>query len=149
MDARLELLVDKDAIIEVITRLFVSTDERDWQQVKACFADHVIFDMTSLAGGEPATMTPEQIVTGWEAGLRNLVALHHQVGNFLVEVDGDEAETCCYGIASHYLPNPSGRDTRSFVGSYDFHLCRIEARWRIDRFRFNLKYSEGNLELRG
>jgi hypothetical protein len=33
------------------------------------------------------------------------------------------------------------------VGSYDFHLTRIEGRWLIDSFRFNLKFLEGNPEL--
>ncbi len=37
--------------------------------------------------------------------------------------------------------------TRVFVGSYDFGLRRQDGRWRIDRFRFNLKYLDGNLEL--
>jgi hypothetical protein len=33
-----------------------------------------------------------------------------------------------------------------FVGSYDFHLVR-EATWKIDLFRFNCKFVDGNLEL--
>jgi hypothetical protein len=33
------------------------------------------------------------------------------------------------------------------VGSYDFGLERIAERWRIRRFRFVLKYMDGNLEL--
>jgi len=71
----------------------------------------------------------------------------HQAGNFRVTVHDDTADAFCYGMASHYLPNPSGRNTRVFVGSYDFGLRRQDARWRIDRFRFNLKYVDGNLEL--
>ena len=42
---------------------------------------------------------------------------------------------------------PSGRNTRTFVGTYELGLRRDGARWRISRFRFEAKYVEGNLEL--
>ena len=73
--------------------------------------------------------------------------MHHQAGNFKVRLDGDEADAFCYAIASHYLPKPSDRNTRVFVGSYDFRLRKDGARWRIARFRFDAKYVDGNLEL--
>ena len=34
------------------------------------------------------------------------------------------------------------------VGSYDFGLARISGEWKIDQFKFNLKYVDGNKELR-
>jgi hypothetical protein len=41
----------------------------------------------------------------------------------------------------------SGRNTRTFVGSYDFRLARRDDRWVITGFTFKLKYIEGNREL--
>jgi hypothetical protein len=135
-------LLEKDRIIGVITRLFVTTDRRDWQAVKECFAGSVLFDMTSLAGGEPANLTPEQIVEGWEQGLRDLSAIHHQAGNYLVTLGAGEADAFCYGIALHRLPEKAGGGTRRFVGSYDFHMRKGRDSWKIDRFRFNLKFMD-------
>ena len=77
-----------------------------------------------------------------EEPVRTLVEKH-----FRVSVREDTADAFCYGTASHYLPNPTGRNMRVFVGSYDFGLRREGGRWRIERFRFNLKYLDGNLEL--
>lgn len=137
---------------QVIARandLFLCTDRRDWECVKSVFAPEVLFDMTSLAGGQPATLTGEQIASAWEKGLKDLAAVHHQTGNFKVAVRGDEADVSCYGIAYHYLPNPTERNTRVFVGSYDLHLVRSGAGWRIDRFKFNLKFIDGNKDLEG
>lgn len=74
-------------------------------------------------------------------------AIHHQAGNFRVTLRGDAADASCYAIAFHYRPNPSGRNTRTFVGSYDLGLRREGGRWRIDRFRFDAKFVDGNLEL--
>ena len=141
------LLVEKDRIHDVVNRLFICTDRRDWPSVTQCFADRVLFDMTSMAGGEPATMTPREIAAGWEQGLRGLAAIHHQAGNYLVKVTGDEASVFCYGIALHHLPGSPGGSTRRFVGSYDLHLMKGEDSWRIDRFRFTLKFIDGNPDL--
>ncbi|HEY3013155.1 MAG TPA: nuclear transport factor 2 family protein [Gemmatimonadales bacterium] len=140
-------LVEKDRIIDTINQLFIATDNRDWATVRGCLADTVLLDMISLAGGRPASMTGEEVAAGWEQGLRPIEAVHHQAGNYRVDVEGDQATAFCYGIASHYRKTRSGRNTRVFVGSYDFHLQRTEGRWQIDRFRFNLKYIEGNAEL--
>jgi hypothetical protein len=149
MDKQYNTLVEKEKVINTVNRLFVHTDGRDWQEVKDCFAAEVLFDMTSVVGGEPIALTPEDIVGSWNDGLQHLEAIHHQVGNYLVDVLGKEATVFCYGIASHYLPNDTGENTRAFVGSYDFHLVKDTDAWRIDQFRFNLKYIDGNPNLEG
>jgi hypothetical protein len=41
----------------------------------------------------------------------------------------------------------SGRNTRVFVGSYDFHLQRVADGWRIDLFRSKVKFIDGNRDL--
>jgi hypothetical protein len=130
-------MTDREAVIETINRLFIATDDRDWNQVSAQFAPEVLFDMTSLAGGEPATRTPTEIADGWKTGLAALEHVHHQSGNFLVDITGAQATAFCYGVAYHHL----GKSVRTFVGSYDFHLIKTD-RWRIDRFKFNVKFVE-------
>ena len=140
-------LVEKDKIIEVLNQLFISTDNRDWMKVKECFSSKVLLDMTSMTGGEPVTLTSQEIVDAWDKGLKALKAIHHQAGNYVVKVDQEEAEAFCYGIASHYLPNKTNRNTRIFVGSYNFHLTKKGESWRIDKFKFNLKYIDGNPNL--
>lgn len=144
-----EILMEKQAVIETVNQLFIGTDERNWTQVKSVFASDVLFDMTSMAGGEPATLTSQEIVDSWDEGLKPLDAIHHQVSNFIVEVDLDKNEATAfnYGIATHYLPNATGRNTRTFVGSYDFHLVKVDGNWKIDQFKFNLKYVDGNPNL--
>ncbi len=139
--------VDRERAVETVNRLFIYTDNRDWQKVKALFTPAVYFDMTSMTGGQPSIVTPQEIVDGWDKGLKILKAIHHQAGNFLVDVAGDEATVFCYGVAWHYLPNKSGRNTRVFAGSYDIHLMKYNEEWKIDRFTFNLKFIDGNLEL--
>ena len=89
-----------------------------------------------------------EIVNGWDQGLRDITAIHHQSGNFIIDLNGEKASASCYGIAIHYLPNASQRNTRTFVGSYDFDLVRVQERWKIATFRFNLKFIDGNRDLK-
>ena len=147
MNTEIKALIDKENVIQKVTELFVFTDQRDWSKVRECFTENVHFDMTSMAGGDPVNLTPEQITQAWDEGLKPLQAIHHQVGNFMVNLDKNEAEVFCYGIALHYLENPSGKNTRTFVGSYDFHLMRQQDDWKINKFKFNLKYIDGNADL--
>ena len=46
-------LKDQNDVITVANRLFICTDNRDWSCVKDVFAPEVLFDMTSLTGGQP------------------------------------------------------------------------------------------------
>jgi hypothetical protein len=147
MDRELRDLVEKDRIAAVVNRLFTGTDARDWAAVQACFADSVLCDMTSLAGGEPSRLSPSQITAAWETGLAPIEEVHHQTGNVATEVAASEANVTCYGIAYHYRPTRFGRNTRVFVGSYDFHLRLEGGSWKIDVFRFNLKFIDGNVGL--
>src|SRR5262245_16460489 len=112
-------LLERARIADVVTTLFVATDARAWNRVRECFAPEVWFDVTSLAGGNPAKVSAAEIVEGWEVGLRPIDSVHHQIGNLLVSCQGSEASASCYGIAYHYRRTASGRNTRVFVGSYD------------------------------
>ena len=147
MEEALETLLAKERVLDTVNELFVGTDERDWGRVAAALAPRVHFDVRSMTGAAPETVDAAVIIAGWTEGLRPLKAVHHQTGNFRVRVAGDGADVFCYGTATHYLPNRSGRNTRVFVGSYDLHLTRQDGAWRIDLFRFRLKYVDGNLDL--
>ena len=111
MRDQLQQLLEKDRIIDTINQLFIGTDTRDWPTVRACFADTVHFDMTSLAG-VASQLTPTQIAVAWEEGLRPLQAIHHQVGNYRVKLEGEQATAFCDAIASHYRPTRSSETVR-------------------------------------
>ena len=143
----LQQLLEQQAVIDTINSLFIETDNRNWPAAKNCLAEKVLFDMSSLTGEAPSTLTSEQITNAWSIGLKDLKAIHHQAGNYRVELKNNEADAFCYGIASHYKPNPTNNNVRTFVGSYNFHLLNIAGAWKIDHFKFNLKYIDGNLQL--
>jgi hypothetical protein len=142
-----DFLLQKEKITEVINNLFLFTDNCDWDNVEKCFAEKVHFDMTSMGAESASLLTPKQITDMWNEGLKNLDAVHHQTGNLKIDVSEEKAVAFCYGIASHFKKTTSGKNIRTFVGSYNFHFMKATGDWKIDSFKFNLKYVDGNLKL--
>jgi hypothetical protein len=135
-------------VVEAITALFIAIDAKDWEAARACLADRVNFDLSSVTGSPPQSVSTDTIIEGWKHELEPIQAVHHQVGNFRVTASVREADAFCYGIVYHYRPNVSGQNTRVLVASYNVHLVREPVgRWVIDRFRVNAKFADGNLEL--
>ncbi len=143
----LEYLREKSRLVDAVTELFVATDLEDWSRAQACFTESVYFDQTSLTGGEPSHISPSDITASWDEGLKPLQAIHHQIGNIQVVIKGEKATVNCYGTAYHYLPNKSGKNTRTFVGSYAFELVKRSGTWKINSFIYNVKFIDGNKDL--
>jgi hypothetical protein len=140
-------LLDREQVVARVTELFLATDRKDWPAVEACFASEVAFDMSSAGAGPPRLARPSEIAGGWESGLAAVEQVHHQAGNFVVRLAGDRADASCYGIAYHHRRRRDGRNTRVFVGGYEFGLARDAAAapaWRITAMRFDLKFVDGN-----
>ena len=135
------------AVQDTLIALFMGTDTKNWTAVQDVFAPKVKFDMTSLTGGSPKELTPSEITAIWEVGLKDIPIIHHQGGNYQIRVHGNEADAHYYGTAFHYRPNMTQKNTRVFVGSYDAHLTRLAGNWKIDAFRYNSQFVEGNLNL--
>ncbi|MDD1678974.1 MAG: nuclear transport factor 2 family protein [Methanomicrobiales archaeon] len=147
MQDRIALLIEKDRILERVKSLFINTDRKDWAEVVDDFTDQVRFDMSSMGGGPPAFVPAVEIAAGWEEGLQDITAVHHQIGNELVTVDGDSAHVFCYGIALHHSPRARKGTTKRFVGTYDLDLLKEKQEWKISGFAYNLKFVDGNVDL--
>ena len=137
-------LVERERVVAVITELCVATDHRDWPAVERCFDARVHLDMSSVGGGPAADRSPAEIVNGWREGLAAIEQVHHQLGNFRVKMIGTRAEATCHGIAWHFRTRRDGRNTRAFVGEYDFELEKAFGGWHVTAMRFNLKFVDGN-----
>lgn len=131
-----------------VVKMFVATDERDWSALEACFTDPFVLDMTSMVGGSPLNMTPQQVASAWAEGFKSLTHVHHQIGNLRTRVADGAATVWCYGVALHHRSTvATDAKTRRFVGSYEIDLRVTVDGWRISRLKFNLKFIDGNLNL--
>ena len=137
----------RQAAEDAVVRMFVATDERDWDTLADCFTDPTILDMTSMVGGEPTSMSPLQVAQAWANGFKLLDHVHHQIGNLRTEVTADRALVKCYGVAFHHRAKAQGLKSRVFVGTYELSLNFTSGAWRISKLVFRLKFIDGNLEL--
>ncbi|MGW0250625.1 nuclear transport factor 2 family protein [Nocardia goodfellowii] len=139
-------LADRFAIAEVFTRMFVYCDQRRWDDlVGVVFTEKVDFD--GGFGGPVGERPAADIVADWREGLGALDAVHHQAGNYLIELDGDTATAHADAIAVHVRNSATNGTTRTFVGSYELGAQRTPQGWRVSKFHYLLKVVDGNADL--
>ena len=138
---------DRLAIIELIGRLSLTIDARDWDSMGELFTETVYHDRTSLTGGEPTNLPVAEFVEGWRQTLQNMDAVHHQITNHVVTLDGDQA-TCAANMQGiHVLANASGGPMWTVGGRHDYRLKRSSDGWRIAGLTFTLQWATGNMNI--
>lgn len=139
-----------DELVTLANKLFIHTDYQQWDKLLSdVFTAKVLFDMSSLGAGPARELSAKEICDMWKTGFAGIDAVHHQSGNFLVSFRADEsADIFCYAIAIHFKNNATQGKTREFVGSYDLHAVFTDEGWRLDSFRYNVKFVSGNAELK-
>ncbi|MEU2036786.1 nuclear transport factor 2 family protein [Nocardia amamiensis] len=139
-------LADRLAIVDVITKMFVYTDQRRWEALSAeVFTPKVDFD--GGFGGPVGERAAADIIEDWRTGLADLDGLHHQSGNHLIDLHGDTATVHADAIAVHVKNAAVNGKTRTFVGSYSIGAERTAEGWRVNRFHYHLKVIDGNADL--
>jgi hypothetical protein len=130
----------RDEIIEVVNKLFIYTDTRQWSRLQEdVFTPIVQFDrglegIVGLSGTDIARL--------WDEGFRDLGAIHHQAGNYLVNFGHEsiEADVFCYAVAYHFTKKDPVEKLREFIGQYNLHVVLTDLGWRIDSFKYTLTY---------
>jgi len=132
---------------QVIKNLFRFTDERQWDKVESVFAPEVLIDYTSMAGGAPSRLSPQQIIESWKGLLPGFDYTHHAISQFEIEQDGETAKVQHFGNAVHFLAGQSGGARWVVIGNYEHHLSLLNGQWRVDHMTFNLEEVSGNMDL--
>jgi ketosteroid isomerase-like protein len=143
-EAKLE---DRLDILELIGRLSLTIDAKDWDTMDQLFTETVYHDRTSLTGGDPYTAPVAQFVQGWRQTLDALDAVHHQITNHVIAIDGDEATCTANMQGTHVLANASGGPMWTVGGRHLYQLKRTSDGWRIAGITFTLQWATGNMNV--
>jgi len=120
-------LLDERAVRAVMLRYARGVDDRDWDQVRRCFAANAFIAGTGHAG------VRDEYLEGLFAGVARFGVTMHTIGNQVVEVDGDAARTETDLIARHFR-DVEGRDEELVLGvRYHDQLRRAGSAWVITR----------------
>ena len=82
----------------------------------------------------------------WQNGFKGIDAINHLSENYLIDLNKSQASVFAYATATHFKKSATQGTTREFVGTYNLHLVNGNNGWRIDEFKYNLKYVTGNID---
>jgi hypothetical protein len=137
---------DWQEIVERTSAMGALIDARDWPALTELFDERADVDYTSLNGGEPATVTPAELIAVWRPLAEGLDATQHLIANHQVAVDGDSATCSAHVLATHRLATVHGDPLWVVGGRYDFRLRRVpkDGRWRIRAVTLTTLWVTGN-----
>lgn len=143
-EASSQLAADELAVQRVPAEIEIAVDGKDWKKARSHFADQVRIDFTSLAGGEPATISADELIRGWAANLGPNKQSHHQRGWGLVTIDGDKATIYSQGYAWNRMEG-NGDPLWEVWGNYTQELMRTSNGWKVTSFTFEKTHERGNM----
>jgi hypothetical protein len=144
-DKRLQLLCDKMEIMENQYKYARGIDFKDYDLLRSAFTDPVDVDFDKFSPGFIYPNIPAQqlakmissVIDGFKATL-------HQMTNFKIEVNGNEAVAITYIRALHYLPNDRGDNVVENGGWYINNYVRTDEGWKIRKLNGNFLWHTGN-----
>jgi len=122
--------------VTVLTRMLHAIDELDWPVVRACLADEVRTDYTSLFGGTAETVSGDELVSRWQSLLPGFAATQHLTGP--VDLEGSVART--HVRAHHWMADG---DRWTVYGHYVVRLVD----GRIGELTLRTFWQDGNQDL--
>lgn len=140
-------LADRAAVIDLVNRVALMADRRDWSAVRACFDDRVHIDYTSLTGGAAAEQDADALVVAWAGLLPGFDATQHVIANHQVTLLGDEAECLSQFRAQHRIGSGVGVRVWELDGGYEHGLVRRPGGWRIRRLVMRWTFERGDRAL--
>lgn len=138
---------DHIAIVNAVDEIGLAADMHDWARVRACFADEVWVDYTSLAGGGPATLKADDLVAGWKGFLPGFSATQHLITNHRVALQGGQATVVSQFMATHCLVGAPGGELWTLGGRYQHRLQRRSQGWVVVAMTMTWTWQSGNADL--
>ncbi|MBD2074971.1 nuclear transport factor 2 family protein [Phormidium sp. FACHB-592] len=130
-------------IIDVVNRIGLMADRRDWQACRDVFSDHVETDYTSLNGGQPTSVNADDLINGWKAFFtQTFTTIQHLIGSHVVTITGDRA-ICLSNFQAHHVYLDTQKGTWTLGGFYEHTLVHTAEGWRVNRMKMTWTWEQG------
>jgi 3-phenylpropionate/cinnamic acid dioxygenase small subunit len=140
---KLDALLDRNSISEVLHRYAACVDARDWPRYRSCFTDPVEIDLESWNGAPASSMAVDDWLELVRTGLSGFDSTQHTSSNHLIEIDADRAQATSYLQATHHLDG----NQAILGGYYETTLRRTDEGWKIARSRLQITWRQGDQAL--
>lgn len=134
--------LDHLAIVGVLTTYARACDERRWDLLDDVFTEDITWAM-----GDDAVSGRASRIASMRANLDGCGPTQHLLGNFDIEIDGDEATCACYVRAFHMGAGTRSGLTWELFGNYRDRLRRTPGGWRIHRRQMDVRFELGTREV--
>ncbi|MBT3331341.1 MAG: nuclear transport factor 2 family protein [Rhodospirillaceae bacterium] len=154
-DAKVQLLLDRADISQVLYTYATAIDTRNFDLLATCFTADLEADFRSFGSRE--------IIKGrdnWlpiiQGTIEGLDATQHLTGNHVITVDGDSATLVAYLQALHRLDTARSDPEYTVGGYYTCDMARGEGglqdgphdgRWRMRRYSLQVTWHRGNRDI--
>ncbi|HEY3002623.1 MAG TPA: nuclear transport factor 2 family protein [Kribbellaceae bacterium] len=131
---------DKQEIAEVCYRYGIAIDNRDWATLATCFTP----DANAFLGDLAPSQGYQAIEDACRSTVTPLTATQHLIGNVIVTLNGDTAQSVCYLQAQHVKAGTEGGEKFIFAGRYRDQFVRTGDGWKIRERRLEAMWTDGN-----
>ena len=138
-----QAFADERAVIRIADAIDRAVDAQDWKLARGYFADRVTADFSSLSGQPAADVASDDLIGAWAANLKGSKTSLHLRTNHQVVIEGDAATVRSYGYAWNRMEG-NGDPLWEVWGTYEHHLVRSGAGWKVDGFTFHMTHERGN-----
>ena len=135
--------VETSRVISVVSSIPLAVDLAAHDLAEAAFAPMIVIDYTSLWGGEPATMTPTELIAAWRGIAPGFDATSHELTEVRASVTGDTATATAQVDGRHWIGEQLWRP----VGTYEWDLTKVDGSWKVTRMAFLMTQEIGDRAL--
>lgn len=130
-------------IITLVSSIPLAVDRAAYDLAEAAFASSVTVDYTSLWGGEPAQMTPKDLMAAWRGIVPGFDATWHELGPVNVEISGKTATATASVDGRHWIGDEIWRP----IGQYYWDVEEFDGEWLVTRMVFEMTEEIGDRAL--
>jgi SnoaL-like protein len=120
------------AIMKVLATVTHAQDDRDAAKYRSMLTDEIYADLPMIPGFTPRMFSADEWVKNAIAGYAPFYSTDHQLFNYVIDVDGDEA-TCDVDMSAvqQEFEKDGEVNTWTIGGRYYNKLRRIDGQWKI------------------
>lgn len=140
----LEHLLDRSALIDLVSSYAVLMDRREWSLYRSIFADELDISFPDWTSGPTTRISADEWVNIVRRTLTGYRATQHMLVNHLVELNGDKAVVHSHMTARHVF---SDDEEEHLGGHYAHHAARTEGGWKLTAVHLTSNWDKGPREL--
>ncbi len=157
MHSPTEVALIRNHLLDSYSRYAQGLDSKNWDMVRACFADEILIDYgeLSIASGPPDVPgRADDWMTSLQAVINGFDVTRHAIINHRIHVDESGGISCRAYLSADHVIYPdrevriiSAEDVVTVVGEYNNYYELIEGFWKIVKSELNVEWTSGNVGL--